>query len=1527
MTSPPRDDRDAEARFDAVCDDGGLTRRQVLIWAGDRIADGAPVFVEGAVLHLRGPLECDRFVQAFAAVVDEADALTTTVTDVDGWPRRMPVGSQKPVMQFVDLTRHAAPARALGDLARSRTWASASGSLIEAVLVRLGPEHHAGVVVQHQLVSDSWSFHLLVQRMLRHYGSGAGHEAPSPVPQFREYVAYERALRRSPAATAARAYWQRCYGVARAGACERGVSIETTRIERMTLPLGRGRSGALRAGAAKVAAGDFGTFVVLAGAVAACIRRTTGSDDIVLNVPFANRPSERFKQTLGSFMNVCPVRVAVEGGDQVHALRAHLADATWEAARHQGYAARAGTVPQPYDVLVNVHRAAVGADAFGACAMDVEWLTPTHRFGSVAIAVHDFGATGTTTLVVDFNAATFGAAARIEFVSSLVRTLDAQLADPARCVETPATRPRRNGSPSDVPPGTLWGRFVAQARCTPNAVAVRNGAEQITYDALRVQAEHVAACLAAASIERGAIVAVWGDRGGEWIGRMLGVWCRGAVYLPLDSRWPAARVAQVLQHSGARVVLTGTAPPTSLVAGCGSNASWTLLPVAPNAGTARARPASPDADHGAAVAADDLAYVVYTSGSTGTPKGALIEHRGLVNHLDAKIGLLALRADDCVAQSAGAGFDISLWQALAPLLVGGQVEILPDDVVRDPRALHAAVATGDITVLELVPPVLELMLDGDRGEAALGGSEAAFDGGDAAPDGGGAALGRLRWVLTTGEALPPELCRRWLGRHPTIPLVNAYGPTECGDDVAHHVVATPPPRDAVCMPIGTPIPGITLRVLDAELRPVPTGEAGELCVSGVGVGRGYLHDPERTAAVFVRPDPFVGGTDSRLYRTGDRGRRRADGTFEWLGRMDAQLKIRGARVEPAEIEATLSEHPSVRQAAVAVRARGIVGPQVVAYVVLRDEAGGGAGQEADHVREWGRLWDDTYARPPLGGAAASFNTVGWNSRYTRRPIPAEEMREWVETTARRILALRPSRVLEIGCGSGMLLCRVAPSCERYLATDLSAAAVDYVRREHLASGRLSHVSVWQGAAHDLPRLDGMALDLVVLNSVVQYFPSAAYLLEVLRSASQLLGARGTVFVGDVRALHLAGALHASIELARAADHVTVGALRERIARSIDSEEELMLAPGFFHALARSTPVPSAAEIQLKRGRRHNELTRFRYDVVWRIGADAASPTRELAWNAALDVRALQATLAADPGACLAVRGVPNPRLQRERAAVELLAAAPADATVHDVRRALRAASVTAGLDPEDVWEALDGETHDVSLVWAAGAVDRYDVVLRPRVTVDRRGASHGASAPDRDSRSPSEAAPWANDPRRRRTTAARLEALSAFVRDRLPEAMVPSRFVALEALPLTTNGKIDRAALPSVEVPGGCDGAAEPQNAIEVAIAAVWMQMLALDVVGRDDDFFALGGDSLLVYRMLLAVRGALAVEVAAEAFLRDPTVAGLASAIAVSTGDCTDVEFEALVAAVEDLSDEEAAALAADPEDAASAVSEHVDG
>lgn len=395
-----------------------------------------------------------------------------------------------------------------------------------------------------------------------------------------------------------------------------------------------------------------------------------------------------------------------------------------------------------------------------------------------------------------------------------------------------------------------------------------------------------------------------GERGADTLAAILAIEVVGAVYLPVDADWPAARIETILAQSDpACVVVTGRAESIDPDALRTLRTRHVVEAARVDVGDA---PDLVSCDRGPT----DLAYVLYTSGSTGVPKGVAIERQGLVNHLLAKIQDLALTSADSVAQTAPLVFDISLWQFLAPILVGATVVVVEDPAAQDAHSLLERLEEHSVTVLELVPTLIRLIVEEQR------------------RDGGGTGLTSLRWLLTTGEELPVGLARDWLQARPDIPLVNAYGPTECADDVTHHVLSRPPGVEVRRLPIGGPVANTRLHVLRLEhgvWRACPEDEPGELFVAGAGVGRGYLASAERTREAFFA-DPL--SPRGRIYRTGDAVVLRG-GVLEYLGRVDRQIKLRGVRIELGEIEAVAQRHPGIT-ACVATVVEGEEDEQLVA---------------------------------------------------------------------------------------------------------------------------------------------------------------------------------------------------------------------------------------------------------------------------------------------------------------------------------------------------------------------------------------------------------------------------------------------------------------------------------------------------------------------------------------------------------------------------------------------------------------------
>ncbi|WFU52025.1 non-ribosomal peptide synthetase [Sinorhizobium terangae] len=425
----------------------------------------------------------------------------------------------------------------------------------------------------------------------------------------------------------------------------------------------------------------------------------------------------------------------------------------------------------------------------------------------------------------------------------------------------------------------------------PDRIAIKHGAEELTYGELRLLSDRIASTLRERGAE-GKIVGYFGDRNPHWAATVIAILKSCSTYLPLDPSLPVSRISFMVEQSGCTLII-GPERPEELDLFQENSTGRQFLTVQTALRGGRASPGMPTSAEG------HLAYILFTSGSTGRPKGVMVKRAGLNNHLRAKLDALQLSEKDCVAQTASHSFDISLWQLLAGLCVGSCVAIIDDSTVRSPTALLEALQANRVTIAQFVPSVLAVFVEYLQ---TLSVKKRLFR--------------ALRMVSTVGEPLTPALAHGWLTLYPRVPILNHYGPTECADGVTHHLISLPPSTADTYLPVGKPIANLTVYVANGS-RLCKTGEVGEICVSGVGVADGYINDGVRTKDVFL-PNPFSDHPSYRqLYKTGDLGRIRADGLLECLGRRDRQIKIRGHRIELGEIESRLCAHPLV-SAAVAI---------------------------------------------------------------------------------------------------------------------------------------------------------------------------------------------------------------------------------------------------------------------------------------------------------------------------------------------------------------------------------------------------------------------------------------------------------------------------------------------------------------------------------------------------------------------------------------------------------------------------------
>lgn len=933
------------------------------------------------------------------------------------------------------------------------------------------------------------------------------------------------------------------------------------------------------------------------------------------------------------------------------------------------------------------------------------------------------------------------------------------------------------------------------------------------------------------------VVALLSARGWELLAAIIAVFKAGGAYMPLDPSYPVKRLSQIIGRSGCRLALVagqfgGRMEQALLELEEAARPQALVIEDLFNVEAPEENLAQPSSPH-------DLAYVLFTSGSTGVPKGAMIEQCGMMNHLFAKVDDLGLTGDDTVAQNASQCFDISVWQFLAALLVGGRVRIVNDDLRHDPLGLLTLVDEERISILEVVPSLLQAMLE----EVADGGAPKV-------------RLSALRWLIATGEALPPQLVRKWQALYPFIPMLNAYGPTECSDDVTHHPIAEPVPERVMGIPIGRAVANMRMYALDKRLEPAPVGIAGELYVGGIGVGRGYLGAPERTAEVFI-PDPF-GGDGTRLYRTGDLVSYLPDGALKFLGRVDHQVKIRGFRIELGEIETVLRDHPLVAEAVVLDHEDERAEKLLTGYVVPRrlgddDQSGFWSGEQ---VAQWQQVFESVYTqRIDLDDDA--LNLSGWVSSYTGEDIPEEEMRVWVETTVDRILSLKPTRVLELGCGTGLLLLRLAPHCDKYWGTDFAPRSLQYLQQEldqhHSWS---ADIRLLQRGADDFTDIEPDAFDAVVINSIVQYFPNVDYLMRVLEGAINSVASGGFIYLGDVRNLRLLEAFHLSVQLSKAGPELRREELVRLSQQAMGEEAELLLDPDLFYALKSSFPQVGQVEIHLKRGQYHNELTRFRYDVVLHIGAAEKihADTPCLNWQAdQLTLPLVERKLDESQPDILTLTQIPNARIINEAHALRWLSGAEDEPQT--VGEWMSAAAGEAGdaVDPEDLLDLAERSFYDVVISGGRSGPEGYfDVVLTRQGSTWERSQNPALAGLEPPADAPVK--PWSkysNNPLHGVVSAKLLPQLRSYLKEKLPDYMVPAVLIVLEGLPLTANGKVDRRALPKPHAsPLKHEGIyVEARTPTERTVTRIWLQVLGLHRISVHEKFFDIGGDSLKIVR------------------------------------------------------------------------------
>ena len=897
----------------------------------DQLEPGVASYNVPRAIRIRGSLDPLVLERALSEIVRRHESLRTRFHSEDGKLLGL-VSEDSFRLARIDLSSLPAPkreeeARRLAAEEAERPFDLSSDSVLRATLVALGREDHVLLMTLHHIATDAWSTGVLFRELSALYGAfAAGLPSPLPEPpiQYGDFAAWQREWLSGEVLREQLSYWKAELAgappVLELPTDRPRPAVGTYRGASRTEQFPRELSDAFRELARRE---GVTLFMALVAVFDVLLARYTGQEDVVVGTPIANRGRRETEELIGFFINTLALRTSLSGDPTFRELFARVRATALGAYAHQDL---------PFEKLVEELRPQrdlarnpifqvmialrnTPPQPLSLPGLALESLDVRRETSKFELALHFDESSDGLRCTVEYSTELFDEPTIARLTGHFRTLLTAAVADPEQRVAaapllTAGERRQilvewNDTARRPLPSGSIPGLFEARAAAFPNAPAVVDGEERLSASEVNARANRLARALLRSGAGPGERVAVCLERSADAVVALLAAMKTGAAYVPLDPSYPVDRLAFMLSDSSARVLVTRTALASRMRAA----APATVLVD----GDARILERESSQNLGTKVESDDAAYVIYTSGSTGTPKGVVGVHGASLNRFAWMWRAYPFETDEVCCQKTSLSFVDSIWEIFGPLLAGVPLVVIPEDAVKDPEALVAALATAGATRIVLVPSLLAALLDFAEERLA-------------------SDLPRLLHWTTSGETLPLDLFLRFRAALPDRVLLNLYGSSEVAADVTAFDASRWVPVYTV--PIGRPIDNTKIFILDPTRQPVPIGVPGELFVGGSSLARGYWNAPELTSQRFVS-NPFASGDsrDSRLFRTGDVARFLPDGEIEYLGRVDHQVKIRGHRVEPGEIESALEAQPGVHRSVVVARADSTGEKRLIAYVV------------------------------------------------------------------------------------------------------------------------------------------------------------------------------------------------------------------------------------------------------------------------------------------------------------------------------------------------------------------------------------------------------------------------------------------------------------------------------------------------------------------------------------------------------------------------------------------------------------------
>lgn len=1399
------------------------------IWLSCAIGgdDANRSYNESVSLKLTGELHSEAFKKSVDSLVQRHEALRATISP-DGETliiyKDFPLVHQVEDLSSLPTEKKVRVFKAFLQREVNMVLDIKDGPLFKVFLHKMSEEEYYFTIIKHHIIGDGWSTGVMLEDLSKTYNALLKDDeaALPPATQISDYAIVQEDFKSTQAYQETLDYWLNLYNgdvpVLDLPTDRPRRSPRTYKGNRIDQLLPKEIVDQLKGLGAK---GGSSLVTTLLAAFEVFLYKQTHQQDITVGLPASGQAATGMTDVVGHCVNLLPLKTSIDPVQPFIAYLKKRKSEVLDAYDHQRltfgellkklYIPRDSSRIPLVPVMFNMD---VGMDnAVRFEGLDYKLISNPRAYENFEVYLNATGSKDGIVLEWSYNTDLFDEGTIERFNREYHSILERIIANPELNIENVVTDKTVSkavyGAEVVIPQHLTINNLIADVvKKYSSKTAVSFNNISLGYQELDKQINGLAQFLIQQGVKKGEVVALCVDRSIEMLVCLLGILKAGAAYLPLDPEYPQERLRFMLEDSSAKLLLT-----SKKYEGKYEGVVETVTIEHLEFDSYHERKIERE------IVAEDLAYLLYTSGSTGKPKGVKISHKNLVNFLLSMKEVPGISYIDKLLAITSISFDIAGLELYLPLISGAELVIANNEVTRDGRLLLDIIAQQSISMMQATPSTWQMMLD---------------------------AGWEQRYpvkLLAGGEGLPKDLADKLLARGTE--LWNMYGPTET--TIWSTIKQISPGEQQIT--IGKPINNTQVYILNEEGKEVSAYQTGEICIGGNGVSTGYLNRDELTSEQFI-PDTFSNKAGAIIYKTGDLGKILDNGEIQHLGRIDQQIKIRGHRIELGEIEAAILQQNDVKQCVVVTREDVPGDKRLVAYITLTENADNATNPS------WKDRWDTLYEIGAEDKQGVNGNDHNIDGTLLHHLSNSEELTkqsaEWLKTTVARIKEIGAKRIYEIGSGAGQILFEIASHAESYLATDYAQAAITNIQeRLYAEPAKWKNVKVSVAAANDFEAVGNKAIDLVLINSVAQYFPHADYMIDVIRQSVAAVTEGGCVFIGDMQGKNTLEMFHAMDHLPRTTDDATVEEFKEVVANRVRIEEEFVADPQFFYLLPKLVPGITGVDVQLRKGASLNETTKYHYDVWLYVGqpVGTAATQQDLNWEDIGTTEALKQVLSSKPNDVITIHNIPNARTAKDFKLLQLLNEATKTDTIANIRKQVE--SVDGGMYPDIFWNLGAQANYNAHIRWTSDGVDGlFDVVFIPD--------SDRLLLPTPSIEEHQDILAFARNPISKNEARLSEELVSSIkvnLAAALPAYMVPEDFVALKAFPLTPNAKIDRKALPKPQARNE-EGKSVTRLLTdnEQLVADIWCQVLGLNSVNPTDDFFQLGGHSLLAVKVMVAL-------------------------------------------------------------------------